>query len=207
MKLALGMIVGSQPEPFLETVLSVMDSYFVGKVIRRETKEWSDSYAQARNEVIEQAEKEGYDAIIMIDADECMMGLDLLRVREYLEDVDVVGLPEIEMAKDFEHFESYLYPDMHYRAFRLNRGLRYQLDIHEALNIREDTPYMVAVNCPIFHYGKCKPASLLIKKFQHYAQMQGQPLPPDDTTQFWTKLDIWHGDHPLKFYELEDIVK
>ena len=136
--------------------------------------EWKNDYGAARNVLIANAEKLGYDWLFMLDADESMLPDDLIVMRKYMETEESLIFPRFEFVDDFHHFCPSFYPDYQARAFRLNIGYHYTGALHEQLRRDQDPPaYQMPYStrlpmCPIFHYAKSKPTMEVWLKYNTY---------------------------------------
>jgi len=213
MKIALGII--SRPvESLLVLCLRPVISHFDGLIIHtseypaweeevlglvhhprvihlNQVCEWRSDYAEARNRLIGHAQELGYDWLLMLDADESMLPDDLITMRKYMETEESLILSRYEFVDDFEHFVPSFYPDYQARAFKLNIGYHYEGVVHEQLCKEPKVPASTQSYstwlpmCPIFHYGKSKPADEVWVKYANYPRIAAGMVPltevPPDT--------------------------
>jgi len=149
------------------------------------SKPWGNDFSAARNLVIKMAEDMKYTHIFFLDSDECMFPDDIVAVRRYLEQNEFIALPRIEFVKDNKYFTPIPYPDHQRRVFKLGVGYHYQNKVHEIVykggnwvraRMRGSNPLKLS-NCPIYHYGKCRPAKYLWLKYENYDRLEkGEPL-------------------------------
>ena len=171
-----------------------------------------DSFAQKRNDVIEEAEELGYDAILFLDADECMFPEHIENIREMLTKFDVIALARFEFGPDREHYNEKLFPDFQGRAFKLNKGYEYRHKLHEILYIKdheksvyEEKGFYFTLNNQIYHYGRCKPKEELWLRYHNYNLIQeGKPtidkIPEGvdiDMSEVFRDVIKFYGEQPV----------
>lgn len=239
MKIALGIIVKNQRQ-FLEKTLptyalmfehrlavdffsddfsrEVLDEF--GFFVHRQN--WPGTFAGARNVLIQMAEEQGIDFLVMLDADESMSRGDLILLQNYARDYQAIILPRIEFVQDTDHFDDKLYPDWQVRAFQLKRGFYFKNKLHEMLHDKNDHPVLkfrdhtefdkdpykiLTAPMPIYHYGKLEPdTKKLALKYINYDRIARGEDPLErlpegyDTTGsvFWKNKAPFYGPHPLK---------
>lgn len=217
MKVLLGMLTRANPadEPFQEAALSVMASSFDGvKTLDDGGKPVSDFSAQ-RNRLIDFGEREGYDWMFMIDADECMFPEDIATVRSMMtKRRRLIILPRIDFAKDFDHVDPTPYPDYQARVFRLGAGYRFRKPVHEGL-FRRFSPASdkrlglgtISDSTPIYHYGRLRTREQIELKAYNYQQLMQGASPVDvrpegwvenPTGEYWAQLKPFDDPHPLR---------
>ena len=171
---------------------------------------WNDNFADARNAVIKVAEGQGYTHLFMLDSDECMFPEDIETVKKYMEDREFVCLPRIEFVQDRDHFNPKIYPDYQGRCIKLGIHYHYQNKVHEMLwkgvdkvearKVVTNFPLKIP-NCPIYHYGRCKPAEYLWLKSQNYVRIvNGTPLLTAIPEGMDLNADVLYGGKPVRFH-------
>lgn len=182
-------------------------------------QEWPNSYAQARNILIQCAEEAGMDFLVMLDADEALDRHQAIKLMAYAHDFDAIVLPRIEFVGDFDHFDDHLFPDFQLRAFRLNKGYHYKNKIHEMLHDESGVALMgvrggrtakhrilTAPDIFLYHYGRTAEKQQLALKYINYDRQQKgesklESLPDGfdvENAQLWSNFIQFYGPHPLK---------
>ena len=209
MKVVLAMIARSSGEPYLDRVLSVLRPLFDGVEILYDEGQPIVDFAAARNRLIRVAEAKGYDWIFMVDADECMFPGDVARVRCLMErGVDFIALPRVELVNDFNHWDPSMYPDYQARVFRLGRGYHYRNPVHEMLYARaarrcelEKRDFARSDSTPLYHYGKTKPAAVVVSKLMQYEAIKTASTALDTLdvrgAVLWPDSPRFEHPHPL----------
>lgn len=209
MKVLLAMLARSHGEPYLESVLSIMGASFDGVEVGYDGGRAITDFAAARNRLIRLGESQGYDWIVMLDADECMYPRDIERVRALMgQGADFIALPMIEFVNDFEHWDPSPYPDYHGRVFRLGRGYHFRNKMHEMvfarralLNEIERGVFARSDETPIYHYGKTKSAESVVEKFAHYERLEEGSTPlrfvQELAGELWPDAPEFTHPHPL----------
>lgn len=220
MKVALGMILKNE-EKMLERHLSLISPCFAGAVFLDDgstdkSLETIDNYCRCnfdiiqnndgfigfdekRNRVIKKAEELGYDAIFMLDADECMFQKDIDKVIEMLETNETIALPRYEFTIDFKHYTRHIYPDYQLRVFHLNKGYHYRNKLHEIVYqnsnekaVSEIGELKYADKFHIFHYGRCKDRNFLWSKDNDYNRiLQGLEPANEQAPDISNEKDIF----------------
>lgn len=183
---------------FVDNVLSKMKEYFDCFLIRdSREKGWNGNFAEAKNELVRQAESLGCDWIFFMDADEAMFDADINKMLDYInrEVDDIIVQPRINFVEDAQHFDDLTYPDYQGRVFKLGVGYHFRGEIHETVfkgnepgNWHAKRSGYRAIDCPIYHYGGCKP----VEEWQQKYWRAGE-----------TYLHhLYLGNHPLKKYAI-----
>lgn len=222
MKLALGLIFTNEL-PFLKLHLPVFKDSFDGIVaitdprttdasgfyltsfatpsfrVNIMIRPWEYNWGEFATQLCNQAEAQGYDAIMRIDPDECLHPYAGTAIKLLLQrDATLLCFPRHEFFGDRKHVREDIYPDYQTRAWRLNRGIIVQGQRHEGVNLaqhglsehtavpdirvlRVADPYL-----RIFHYGWVGKQGIWrnMEKYQRHAQVSaGGPehvaFPPD----------------------------
>lgn len=175
------------------------------KIINRP---WDNNHSNAQNEVIKHVSNEW---VCMLDADEAMFPADIERMKKYTMKSTCISLPRIELVEDHHHYDPKVsYTGGQNRVFKLGMGYHFRAVIHKDLYKGNDPTSVsnmgyayYATDCPIYHYGQCKPRHTVWLKHHNYALIQqGQaPLafvPPG--MRFKRRQDIvpFEKIHPLK---------
>lgn len=151
---------------------------------------WDYDCGNGRNIVIKKAEELGYDAMMILDADEALFPRDVDFIRQLHGRLPYFTLPKLALWKDYEHWWPPFTPDYVCRNFRLNKGVIYRGKIHEKIQCPK-----LSMNIPqefsayIYHYGHVK--HHLDKLFTHHnlnLARKGRPL-------IMSPLKEW-GDNP-----------
>lgn len=232
---ALGMVVRNE-EYFLEKTVPLYRHIFEGLVAvdngsTDHTKDilhylgfsvvdgnFDDLVLTGRNRLILEAERMGFEAMVVMDADEALFPDAVFEVKEQLQNEEFIALPRIEMVKDFKHFDPSFFPDLQGRGFQLHKGYHWVGNIHEFL-FKENNSYAALANpdklvlpqCPIYHYGKCdKPEDLYIKYTNYDLRNKGlQPIKavPEgvviNAESYYGHYRPFFGVHPLGGLEYE----
>lgn len=166
----------------------------------------------SRNKVIKRAEELGYDAIVIMDGDECFDIQGCKLIRKYFETQEFLSFPRIEFSKDFEHYDPFLFPDIQGRGFWLNKGYHFRGDIHEFVFKEYDADMALQKNygtlipnAPIYHYGKCNTPEKLWLKYTNYdrrykgekALLEVPEGTEIDPAHYWGNIRKFEGKHPL----------
>lgn len=159
-----------------DDTLKILNEFNVKSLLYRDLTDFSD----ARNTIIKSAEHDGYDYMVMIDADEAMLPDDIEKFK-----LAAVALPESawvfprhEFVDDFQHYVPDFWPDYQARAFPLGNGFHYCGELHEQLCARgmenpvSQTPLCHAADQPLFHYGKSKPTRDVALKYLNYERFK-----------------------------------
>lgn len=215
MKVLLGMLARETGEPYVDRILEIVAPSFDGVEVLRDPTGRVTDFAAQRNRLVELGEREGYDWMFMLDADECMFPADLAKVRKLMERprTRLIVMPRIEMVQDFDHWDPTLYPDYQRRVFKLGVGYRFRRPIHEGL-YRPLSPLsetrlrrgLVSEDTPIYHYSRTKPRAELLLRFINYDRVQrGQTrlesLPEGEDpagAHLWNETDVFVGENPLR---------
>lgn len=179
---------------------------------------WQNDFSFARNTVIRKAESLEYNAMIMLDADECLTADSFRNITKYLDDYDNLALPRIEFVMDYGHFDPSIDPDKQGRVFKLNMGYHYNNKVHEMLHDAQEVNawysdrFCFATNCTIYHYGRSREdiKRTAIKYINYDRQTQGlEPLTelPDgysiEGAKFWNIIKKFNGYHPLQNLQIQ----
>jgi glycosyltransferase involved in cell wall biosynthesis len=225
MKITLGMICQNE-EYYLSLILPIIRPCFdefiaVDGGSKDGTKEvlkkhgckvidrpWDGNHSNAQNEVIKHVSN---DWVCMLDADEAMFPKDIEKMKTYMEENTCISIPRVEFVEDHLHYDPKVsFTGGQNRVFKLGYGYHFRAVIHKDL-YRGDDPSSVsmmgiayyATDCPMYHYGQCKPRHQVWLKHHNYALIhQGQaPLsfvPPGMTFGRRTDIVPYPKDHPLK---------
>lgn len=178
-------------------------------------RKWNYNFSDARNALIKWAEAEKYDWIFMLDTDEAMFPYNIENIKKYItKENTFIILPRIEFCQDFNHYVPKLYPDKQGRIFKLNIGYHFRTKVHELLFKGKDTQsalqtgYGIFIpDCPIYHYGECKPKEVVWLRWHNYGRIKEgklplkkppKNLPKDFTIRKEGELEYFYGNHPLK---------
>lgn len=194
--MALGMITTNEEE-YLKKHLPIISKSFDGlfavdgystdktvEVLKQfgfkvSSRIWDNNYSNARNAVIDMAEKEKYNSLFMLDADECMFPEDIKSIKKLIEEqAEAIRLPRYEFGPTSEFYNPSLYPDYQGRVFRLGLGYHYRNVVHEALHkgsnklsINENNGFSTSDTTPIYHYGRCKNANEIALRSLNYDRL------------------------------------
>lgn len=157
-----------------------------GGVVYHRPFDWH--FGNHMNALIEACTASGYDAMLRLDPDETVFPYLFSVLEETLESVEIVGLPRYAFVEDREHWNPRWHPDYQLRAFRLNRGLRYQGTVHEMLNFTEGRYGLVYLDrarphTHIYHYGWTLPLEQRRIREAHYAELRGGNFEPSEHLQ------------------------
>jgi hypothetical protein len=155
---------------------------------------WPNDFSMARNALIHFAH--AYDAIVMLDADECFQPQDVPRITAMLEEHVALGFPRWNLYGENDFVPDH-YPDIQRRAFHLNKGCHYINKLHESL-ISPDPASLAPFH--IYHYGWCKPPQATALRCHNYNLIsQGLPIVDhfDGDYVFPHKHYPFHAPHPL----------
>lgn len=224
MRVTLGMIVKDE-EFFLERIMPIVAPCFDEIVVadaestdgsrgilakfgaRVIVRPWTNDYGAARNFVISQATG---DWMFMLDADEAMFPSHIAEIRKAMERTTYIYIPRIEFVGDFDHCDDSCYPDNQGRIFRMGMGYHFRGKLHETVYRNKDHGSawemnygLYLPNCPIYHYGQCKPPDKVWLKHHNYGLLsQGKPLltevPQGMTFSPRIGPKVFVGEHPLK---------
>jgi len=229
MKVALGVITHNE-EKFLKRHLPILVDSFDGLVVvdhnstdgtdavlsqygaQVHKREWNNNFSDARNETIKKAEDTGFDWLVMLDADECMFPDDIAFLKEYLSSKEFLILPRIEFVDDNLHYMPSMYPDRQGRVFKLNIGYHFRNPLHEVLFKGKDSVSafekgygIMLPQCPIYHYGRCRPVEEVWLKHHNYDRLiAGKPRLEEfpkgqevNKTEIWPERVPFFGRQPL----------
>lgn len=195
MKVALGYIARNQPEWLSETLPKVANSFSgvvavdfsdsdeseaqfkkIGATVVR-TK-WTGNYSTARNLCISTAEACQFDAMMMLDCDECMFDYDIKAVLELWNKKSGVAIPRYNLCGiERRRWRPDLYPDMQSRLFPLRNGWKYINALHETLS--NDNQQALTTECRlvhIYHYGYCQDPKKVWLRHENYRRLKiGEP--------------------------------
>jgi hypothetical protein len=200
MKVALATIIKGDKYDlwFMEKIFPKFSHLFGGFLTRdSRTQGWNGNFAEAKNDLVRSAEENGYDWIFFMDADESMYKKDIEKILDYIwrEVDDIIIQPRINFIADTTHIEDRTFPDYQGRVFKLNVGYHFQGEIHETvfkkpelINWHTKQSGYRAVDCPIYHYGLCKPEEEFNLKYWR----RGEVYIPH----------LYLGDHPLKEHDI-----
>lgn len=133
-----------------------------------------------RQVAINQAERDGCDWILILDADEALLPEDYAALLKYAEAEEntVYSLSRIEFVNDENHFISESFPDPQVRFFKLNMGYYYAPWFHSTVYKDGNTakPQFLP-QIRIFHYGGIKNHR---ERWLHYynAELQQKGIAP-----------------------------
>lgn len=146
-------------------------------------RKWTNSYSEARNDLIKILEGEGMEAVVMLDADESIFEASLSKIIEDLQKNNAILTPRVNFVKNFSFYAPYWDPDYQCRIFNLNRGYKFTSNVHEALTDR-DNIFFVYQNqvCKknddiiIYHYGYTKKdLETSLKAYNYKLLAEGKP--------------------------------
>jgi len=168
------------------------------------------NFSGQANYLIQCAEAAGYDAILRLDPDETMFAEHVIRIRAILEagDFHLLHIPRINFVGDRLHHSPLIDPHAQWRAWVLNRGIRYHaVKVHETPMLPSGLLTTVVPDVAIYHYGFVKPTSEREYGWQVYSALQsGQPVPAkpdhfeDDGSHF--DRDPFTGSQPVDPFEV-----
>mgnify|MGYP000880804897 CR=1 FL=1 len=143
---------------------------------------WDWKPLDQENAVIELAEREGYDAMLLTAPDELWWPHHLDKIKAMLEQRQHHALlfPTFNFVKDRRHFapKQPYFPDVHIRAWRLNEGIRHVRPIDSVPNVPHGkwTPVM---DVTMYHYSHIKPRDWYSLKGLNFNRVK-EGLPPLD---------------------------
>lgn len=232
MKLALG-IMFTNEKPWLTMHLPVYAHEFDGIVTITDPKTtdgsieylqsigariaiqpWEYNWGNFATNLCDYAEELGYDAIMRVDPDECLMPGSAAEIKRLLTDeAALLCFPRHEFFGDREHVRADLYPDHQARAWHLRRGIVVGGERHEGVNFFQhglsesatDPAYRVLrVRQPhIFHYGWASKTGIWDNqvKYQSHAQVEAGGPPevnfPSDTQLVEFPTIPFFDDQPI----------
>jgi len=144
---------------------------------------WEYNWGDFVNKLVRHPEVMGFDAVMRIDPDECLMPGAADEIRRLLTDTaSLLVLPRYEFFGDRRHYRADLYPDGQARAWRLNRGIIVQGLRHEGVDLTahglsEHDPhpdhYVLRGGPHIYHYGWIGKTGIYrnMVKYQRHAQV------------------------------------
>jgi hypothetical protein len=157
------------------------------------------------NFMIEQCENAGYDALVRLDPDELMFPDDISLVIQYLNrGIEAIMWPTVNFEKDRRHYMPDKYPDFHWRAWHLNKGVRYEGRVHigpdQSLQ-KNNLVTLMLPNVNLYHYEGLRTDPARRLKHVNYARLgQGLPalaeIPPGDEGQTG-----WRDHAPYPFLQ------
>lgn len=115
-----------------------------------------------RNTAVKEAERQGFDWLMMLDADEMMFPEAIVDAKKFMEDptVEFLSFPRIEFYGDVLHYRPNMYPDFQGRAIRLHMGYEWRNPIHELVYKDGDIASAFEMgrntlvpSAQIYHYG------------------------------------------------------
>lgn len=145
---------------------------------------WTYNWGEFATAVCNYAEAMGFDAVMRLDPDECLMpdaGHEIKRL--LTNDATLLVFPRHEFFGDRLHVRADIYPDSQARAWRLNRGIVVGGLRHEGVNFSQhglsehsdnpDTKVLRLRNIHIYHYGWASNAGIRDNqiKYQSHAQV------------------------------------
>lgn len=150
-------------------------------------RDWTYDWGAFATQLCNYAEDKGYDAIMRMDPDECLMPYAATLIKFHLQrEASLLCFPRHEFFGDRAHVRPDLYPDHQARAWRLHRGIRVQGKRHEGIDfaahglsehstdpemhvLRLTDPYL-----HIFHYGWIGKQGIRRNqvKYQRHAQVE-----------------------------------
>lgn len=107
-----------------------------------ETMDWPNSFGEAKTNLIKMAEKDGYDWLFVLDADECMAEGTFFKIVDAINrnKYDVYYMPRINFIdRGIINGEISANPDLQARLFKLNIGYHYRNVVHCILYKGDDT--------------------------------------------------------------------
>ena len=114
---------------------------------------WKDSFAASKNEALDAATGEH---VLPIDCDEEVGAeTDKAETRERLRDD---GLPDIKLVRNVLRYPTYSVTLLMPRLFRRKAGIRFIHDVHEQLDVEDETA--VLSNVWLYHHGYLEPGAL-----------------------------------------------
>lgn len=163
-------------------------------------------FGNQANHLVDCCERQGFDALFRADPDELVSGDHLRRMRATLEahPDKLIGLSRLHFIGDRLHIQPDWRPDFQWRAWTLNRGVRYGDDarVHELPTAGVPNERYELDEAVILHYGYIEPAPVRAYKIAAYEAVQkGLALPKREAYAHWSPLDIprvpFVGDQPL----------
>ena len=168
-------------------------------------KEWSYDWGDFATTLCRFAEEKGYDAIMRMDPDECLMPQAGSAIKLMLErTAALLCFPRHEFFGDRTRARADLYPDYQARAWHLNRGIRVQGKRHEGVGFAEHglsehttepknrvyrlkDPYL-----HIFHYGWIGREGIYRNqvKYQSHAQVEAGGPPEVNFGEDFQLVDL-----------------
>jgi glycosyltransferase involved in cell wall biosynthesis len=121
-----------------------------------------EAQGEHRNQVVREAEAQGFDWLLMLDSDEMMFPEAIEDAKRFMEapENEFLAFPRIEFYGDVNHYRPNLYPDYQGRAIRLNMGYHWRNPIHELVykgneeSSAFETGHLTVVpSAHIYHYG------------------------------------------------------
>jgi len=230
MKVALGMIVKNEME-FLQRHFHLLSPYFDGVIaadgdssdatkgfllehhatVIPQTNPNEEAQGEHRSSVVREAEAQGFDWLLMLDADEVMFPEHIAEAIRFMEEPDneFLAFPRIEFYGDVMHYRQNLYPDLQGRAIRLGLGYHWRNPIHELVYKGEEgasafeMKHMTLVpTAQIFHVGwALAPARRYLRYENRERVIRGEKLLADDGLHIpdLTKVEglkKWQGEVP-----------
>lgn len=201
MKLALGMIITNELH-WLKFHLPVYKDSFDGIVAITDPKTtdgsieylhslgaaviqypWRYNWGDFATKLCDYAESLGYDALMRVDPDECLMPFAGTEIKLMLQrDATLLCFPRRNFMYDRKHVWDGTYPDWQIRAWRLRRGIIVQGDKHEGVNfgqhdLRLGDPdpehcYLRVAEPHIYHYGWGSKTGIAYQEMKYQSQAQ-----------------------------------
>lgn len=168
---------------------------------------WNNNFSEARNEALRHVTG---DWVMMLDGDEAMFPEDLERLRSRMDAATAICLTRIEFVLDHRHVDRTVYPDWQCRVFKAGIGYHFKGVVHEMLFAEGEAAPVLSngrasyvEDCPIYHYGQCKPRENVWLKHHNYGLVtkglpplervpEGFHVPPREG------LSPFDGPHPLR---------
>lgn len=170
---------------------------------------WRWDFAKARNDLAEYCRHKGMDWVFFFDADESMWPHDVSRVKDCLDLAEAFGFPRYNLIGDHRHWESWSYPDIQNRLYKLNREWFYKNKVHEILCHPSETIPKILHDVHLFHYGSVKPPKEVWLKHNNYKMIRegGSPefeLPEDVNELTDEQFNSSHPTRPGEDFSLDN---
>jgi len=148
-----------------------------------------EAQGENRNAVVKEAEGQGYDWLLMLDADEIMFPEAIEEIKKFMEapENEFLAFPRIEFYGDTKHYRQNLYPDYQGRAIKLGLGYHWRNPIHELVYKGEETVsafemkyHTLVPTAHIYHFGwALAPARRHLRYENRQRAINGQKLLSD----------------------------
>lgn len=202
--LTLVMLIAAHDEPYLRLHMPVyMGAFRVGKKLnviaastdgaetdsykymqsigaQVHTVDFNWDWSLALNQLLDIARTAKVDRVLRMDPDELIFPDDPKRIDAMLDSYSVLAFPRFSYFYDRTQVNTNSYPDLQFRAWRLDDRIRYQGKIHEGIVFTGPPSEVVHLNnVQIHHYGDIGKENIQRRALLYVnARRRDQGLPP-----------------------------